>query len=316
MTGDSNEAKAFGVSVTAMAPGAAKLGWRLRRVYVLPGAENAGKHNLYVEAYGLDGQKLRGVQAEFAYQFGAIAPRTVTLDKPLAEYGANEPMYLSQVYGVRMVGAPSDFVDGVNTKHADGEPGNTMGHWSFVAEFEQVALGDTPPLPPEPPTPPTPPGPHGKPTVTLSAANVAMLRTYPRPPGDNGLGLHFHTDLSDYNIARTVEHLKSIRVTWTMIYAQDELQAGRAALACFQAGIMPVVRVGKLITDVANSSAYVAALHLALWQSGVAYDKNKPPLYVQCFNEPEDSREWKDGQRPANWPQYFARMRLYQSRSQ
>lgn len=301
---DSNEAKALGVTVTPMAAGAAAMAWRLRRVYVLSGAQNAGGHNLYVEAYGLDGQKLRGVKAEFVYQFGGFAPHTVTLDKPLAEFGTNEPMYLSQVYGVRMADAPSDFVDGVSTKHADGEPGNTMGHWSFVAEFQQVKLGDTPPDPE--PVPPAPPTGTRPPTVSLSAANVASLRTYPRPPKDNGIGLHFHTDLSDFNIAKTVEHLTSIRATWTMIYAQDELQAERAALACFRAGIMPVVRVGKLITDQVNSASYVAAMKRALVQSGMVYDADRPPLYVQCFNEPEDSREWKDGLRPANWPQVFA----------
>ncbi|MBK9233289.1 MAG: hypothetical protein IPO15_21220 [Anaerolineae bacterium] len=31
------------------------------------------------------------------------------------------------------------------------------------------------------------------------------LRTYPRPPQDNGIGLHFHTDLRDEFIERTID---------------------------------------------------------------------------------------------------------------
>ena len=86
-------------------------------------------------------------------------------------------------------------------------------------------------------------------SVVLDAANIDQLRSYPRPPKDNGIGLHFHLDLRDEFIAQTVENLKSIRATWTLIYAQDELQAERAATACFRAGIMPVVRVGKMIDE-------------------------------------------------------------------
>ena len=70
-------------------------------------------------------------------------------------------------------------------------------------------------------------------TVVLDAADRERLRRYPRPPQDNGIGLHFHLDLTDQTIAETVEHLKSIGATWTLIYAQDDLQAERAATACF-----------------------------------------------------------------------------------
>ncbi len=107
------------------------------------------------------------------------------------------------------------------------------------------------------------------PQVTLSAENLARLRTYPRPPQDNGIGLHFHVDLSPELIQRTVANLKSIRATWTMIYAQDEQLAESAATACFRAGIMPVVRIGKLIDEGFDPVPYVHALRRALAHFGL-----------------------------------------------
>ena len=37
----------------------------------------------------------------------------------------------------------------------------------------------------------SPPGVTRPPTVTLTAANIERLKTFTRPPGDNGIGLHF-----------------------------------------------------------------------------------------------------------------------------
>jgi hypothetical protein len=151
------------------------------------------------------------------------------------------------------------------------------------------------------------------PLVTLTADNIERLKSYPRPPKDNGIGLHFHVDLSPELIRRTVENLKSIRATWTLIYAQDEQLAERAATPCFRAGIMPVVRIGKLINEPVDSAAYVQALRRSLAASDFPHDPARPPLYVQVFNEPEDDREWRPHSKPPgwhkpkNWPQIFGR---------
>ena len=164
----------------------------------------------------------------------------------------------------------------------------------------KVDGGDPPRDPPR-----DPPGITRSPTVRLTAENTAHLRTYPRPPQDNGIGLHFHTDLRDEFIARTIGHLKSIRATWTLIHALDELQAERAARACFRAGIMPVVRIGNPIDSIVDAAAYVEGVRKALHGSGFAHDPARPPLYVQVFNEPEDDREWRSQQRPSDWVQAF-----------
>jgi hypothetical protein len=133
-------------------------------------------------------------------------------------------------------------------------------------------------------------------TVRLTAENIEHLKSFPRPRQDNGIGLHFHLDLRDSFIEATVANLKSIHATWTLIYAQDELQAGRAAAACWKEGIMPVVRIGQLINELpVDPVLYVDALKAI----------GAPP-YVQIYNEPEDTREWVDGERPDDWAQIFA----------
>jgi len=131
------------------------------------------------------------------------------------------------------------------------------------------------------------------PTVLLSAENRARLQRYPRPPRDNGRGLHFHLDLRDESIAWTVARLQEINATWTLIYAQDELQAQRAAKACWAAGIMPVVRIGKKIDEFVDAEQYVRALQ--------AIDV---PAYVQIYNEPGDGREWEED-RPREYTKIF-----------
>lgn len=143
----------------------------------------------------------------------------------------------------------------------------------------------------------TPPGPivTRPPTVTLTPENIALLQTYPRPAQDNGRGLHFNIDLRDTTIVNTVAHLVSINARWTLIYAQDELQARRAAQACWNAGIMPVVRIGKKVDEPFDAIPYVNALKAV----------GAPP-YVQIYNEPGDEREWKSGHTPPNWVPIFA----------
>jgi hypothetical protein len=159
-----------------------------------------------------------------------------------------------------------------------------------------VVVDDAPVGPNPPPTPDPEPLPGGTrpPTVVLTADNIARLRSFPRPANDNGRGLHFSIDLRDASIAWTVDNLRSIDARWTLIYAQDELQAGRAARACWNAGIMPVVRVGRRINEPCDSVPYVRELQAI----------GAPP-YVQIFNEPSDDREWRTP-RPADPLRVFA----------
>lgn len=178
---------------------------------------------------------------------------------------------------------------GQYTLHATLDDGATLrSHATVIVE-------DAPPgpTPPPDPTPPTPSPATRLPTVVLTADNIARLRSFPRPANDNGRGLHFSIDLRDESIAWTVDRLRSIDARWTLIYTQDELQAGRAARACWGAGIMPVVRIGGKINEPCDARPYVQALQAI----------GAPP-YVQIFNEPGDSREWR-GPVPTDWLRIF-----------
>jgi hypothetical protein len=182
---------------------------------------------------------------------------------------------------------------GQYTLHAALDDGTTL------EKSITVIVDDAPPSPPPvgpPPNPDPTPLPVGTrpPTVVLTADNIARLRSFPRPANDNGRGLHFSIDLRDDSIAWTVDKLRSIDARWTLIYAQDELQAGRAARACWNAGIMPVVRVGKKINEPCDSVPWVRELEAI----------GAPP-YVQIFNEPSDGREWRSPV-PADATQVFA----------
>ena len=58
---------------------------------------------------------------------------------------------------------------------------------------------------------------------------------------------------------------------------------------------MPVVRVGNLIDEFTDPVPYVDALRKALQASDFPYDPARPPLYVQIFNEPEDTASGPTG---------------------
>ena len=114
------------------------------------------------------------------------------------------------------------------------------------------------------------------------------LQDYPRPPNDNGIGLHFRLDLVETpnkpHISEGVEWLQSINAKWTLIAGQDWMQIGKAARMVHDVGIMPVCRlvckIDKPFID---------------WETGVKTLLDLGiPAYMQIFNEPGDSREWRD----------------------
>ncbi len=116
------------------------------------------------------------------------------------------------------------------------------------------------------------------------------LREFPRPKNDNGIGLHFRLDLVETDnkphISQGVEWLRQINAKWTLIAGQDWTQIGAAARLCWDAGIMPVCRlvckIDKPFID---------------WETGVKTLLDLGiPAYMQIFNEPGDSREWKNEQ--------------------
>jgi LysM domain-containing protein len=108
------------------------------------------------------------------------------------------------------------------------------------------------------------------------------LRDYPRPKDDNGIGLAFRLNLKPDLIEEGVGWLQQIHAKWTLIAGQDWNQILRAAKPVYAAGIMPVCR---LICKIDHYNDFVVGVQ-ALRQAGI-------PPYVQIYNEPGDSREWR-----------------------
>ncbi|MGB8648977.1 MAG: LysM domain-containing protein [Anaerolineae bacterium] len=118
------------------------------------------------------------------------------------------------------------------------------------------------------------------------------LRTYPRPQNDNGIGIHFRLDLAETDrkphVSDGVQWLKQINAKWALVAGQDWNQIAIAAGMIWAAGIMPVCRlICKINGPVID------------WIGGVQRLKalGLPP-YIQIFNEPGDSREWREGTKP------------------
>ncbi len=133
------------------------------------------------------------------------------------------------------------------------------------------------------------------PTVVITPENLARLRAYPRPEQDNGRGLHFGMDLRDESVRVTVNLLLSINARWTMIYAPDENQAKRGAQACWNAGIMPIVRIGKKVDEMFDPVIFANAVKAT-----------GAPAYIQIYNEPGDLREWNNYPGDSQWVGIFA----------
>jgi len=138
------------------------------------------------------------------------------------------------------------------------------------------------PTPTPPPTPtPTPPAPEG----------------FPRPPGDNGIGIHFGLGdrLVGAALTEDIARAKALRATWGMLaFGAGEDVMLEAAKQLWAAGIMPVVRkvlgISKLYDFARDARLLLSA--------GI-------PAYIQIFNEPSDNREWEK-ERPADFMQKWA----------
>ncbi len=111
------------------------------------------------------------------------------------------------------------------------------------------------------------------------------LKEFPRPPADNGIGIHLGFDLSPAVLQTYVRRMQALHVRWSLIAHNDERQLERAARTLASAGIMPVSRWLCLVDqNILDFVPFVQVLK-----------RNKLPAYIQIFNEPSQPAEWRDG---------------------
>ncbi len=126
---------------------------------------------------------------------------------------------------------------------------------------------------------------------------------FPRPPRDNGIGMHLGMDLSASMLERYIPALQPLRATWCLIPHRGEDDLGRAAYAIANLGIMPIARwlctIDENVLDFARFARLLRAMNL--------------PAYIQIFNEPSSPHEWRDSvPKPraftARWCEHAARV--------
>jgi hypothetical protein len=119
------------------------------------------------------------------------------------------------------------------------------------------------------------------------------LRDYPRPPRDNGRGVHWPPvlDHDPATVARFVDECRKLNVRWvTFLNPGADVRPGTDLLiqSLEQAGIEPVMRFYSAPGEVLDPQEVKAA---------VAHYGAQGCRYFQPYNEPNLTGEWGDGER-------------------
>ena len=126
------------------------------------------------------------------------------------------------------------------------------------------------------------------------------LKTFPRPDGDNGRGLHWfpNTYQSPTVVTAFVPELVAMRIKWvTFVQGLEdyELEANEYLVrSLLTHGIMPVMRV----------EARIGAMDLRRFRRVVEKYRGLGVAYIQIYNEPNLKDEWRD--EGVGTPQQFA----------
>ncbi len=116
------------------------------------------------------------------------------------------------------------------------------------------------------------------------ASDTDWLRTWPRPPDDNGRGMHFlQTHQYDaIEAQRQINRLIRLGVRWATVIYRDHAQLKRTAPLFQAAGITVVWR-----PFVRPYQSYVS------WAEDVTFLRQRGIApYMQLYNEPELDQEW------------------------
>jgi len=259
--------------------------WKVTRVEVRPGTQNM---SAYAKA---DADAVRFSWPDGQY---TVSPK----DDPYAPLGAREraasmPMFaVWGSYAVEVVGN-SQVVRGFGLYGDHLELTQGQNHPVLVTFVLADASGEDPipvePVTPEPPAPdpePVPPAPTPR--------RQGRYTRFPRPPEDNGMGIHFGLNTTTEAMAQDIARAKDMRLTWGTLCYQGEEQLLRCAKMMWDAGIMPVCRQ---VLSIDRRHPFGRDAHI-LVDHGI-------PAYIQIFNEPSDPREWEED-RPRDYKKKWA----------
>jgi len=125
----------------------------------LPGTENNGNHNVYVDVIDAAGKRIwNAMVGIYSHGVGQFFAR---VDKPQNEPGCNHILHANvsnNTVFVSEAGYQSERVTGLKSDHPDEGPGNTRGHHSFHVVFLRLdqPIEIKPPVDPKPSEPQPP----------------------------------------------------------------------------------------------------------------------------------------------------------------
>lgn len=104
---------------------------------------------------------------------------------------------------------------------------------------------------------------------------------WPRPPHDNGLGIHVGLDFSPEAIAADVARAEELNLKWVVLAPKDRAGLQGVVSVYWEKGIMPVVRPMCLVDedhDFERDARLMQEMDI--------------PAYIQIYNAPEQPQEW------------------------
>ncbi|MGB8647763.1 MAG: hypothetical protein WCF84_21190, partial [Anaerolineae bacterium] len=139
------------------------------------------------------------------------------------------------------------------------------------------------PTPTETPTPTTIPTP-APPLPLRDDLPPLALKDWPRPPEDNGLGIHFVATgyYDEHELDRQIARMQDLHLKWALVLYADENHLELAARKFKDAGIMVVWR--KTLRPFQRYNGWGRDIEI-LNRVGM-------PPYMQLYNEPELPAEW------------------------
>lgn len=143
------------------------------------------------------------------------------------------------------------------------------------------------------PTPTTPP-----PLPLRDDLPPLELKDFPRPPDDNGLGIHFLATgyYSAEDLDKQIARMQELGLKWATVVYTDENHLEVAAQKFSAAGIYVVWR--KAVRPYQRYSSWGRDIDII--------KKYNLPPYMQLYNEPELPAEWDD--QPIDYELYWANL--------
>lgn len=122
------------------------------------------------------------------------------------------------------------------------------------------------------------------------------LHQFPRPPEDNGRGIHWSASLyhpQGADLDRWIGELQEMNMRWAKVLDDGGGSSQEACRRLSEAGIMPVVRLYRSEPNPGTITGRETEAIKRLTGAGAHY--------FETNNEPDTRYEWRDGRMPRNW---------------